>query len=366
MSNRSEIDFCPGVGIGHASLGATGVSVLSFAAAGSGTGAVASVDVRGGGPGTRETDLLAPENTVGAVQAIVLAGGSAYGLAAADGAMAELESRGAGFRVFGPDSDGPVVPIVPAAVIFDLAVGDPQHRPTAADGQRATARALENFDGAANTTSTSNIGAGCGATAGKLRGGFGQASREVAGYQVSAAVVANPVGEVVDAATGRLFGAPERAPVDPEKFADLPSPAASLNTTIGVIATNAPLSKAQLRRLAMCGHDGISWAVRPAHSPLDGDTLFAVSTASKGTAEQETAAKESADSPHNSSSMVDDPADTTETITAETITTEMMTALCAASSQVVCDAIVHAVVYAEPGYGLPTYSQLAKVANFAN
>lgn len=351
MSNRSEMDFCPGVGIGHVSLGATGVSVLSFAAAGSGAGAVASVDVRGGGPGTRETDLLAPENTVGAVQAIVLAGGSAYGLAAADGAMAELESRGAGFRVFGPDSDGPVVPIVPAAVIFDLAVGDPQHRPTAADGQCATARALENVDGAANTTSTSNIGAGCGATAGKLRGGFGQASREVAGYQVSAAVVANPVGEVVDAATGRLFGAPERAPVDPEKFADLTSPAASLNTTIGVIATNAPLSKAQLRRLAMCGHDGISWAVRPAHSPLDGDTLFAVSTA----------AKETADSPHNSSSMVDDPATTTETITTET-----MTALCAASSQVVCDAIVHAVVHAEPGYGLPTYSQLAKAANFAN
>ena len=347
MSNRSEMDFCPGVGIGHVSLGDTGVSVLSFAAAGSGAGAVASVDVRGGGPGTRETDLLAPENTVGAVQAIVLAGGSAYGLAAADGAMAELESRGAGFRVFGPDSDGPVVPIVPAAVIFDLAVGDPQHRPTAADGQRATARALDNFDGAAGTASaskaststapTSNIGAGCGATAGKLRGGFGQASREVAGYRVSAAVVANPVGEVVDAATGRMFGAPERAPVDPEKFADLPSPAASLNTTIGVIATNAPLSKAQLRRLAMCGHDGISWAVRPAHSPLDGDTLFAVSTASEETALEETA-----------------------------ITTETMTALCAASSQVVCDAIVHAVVHAEPGYGLPTYSQLAKPANSSN
>ena len=144
--------------------------------------------------------------------------------------------------------------------------------------------------------------------------------------------------------------------MDPERFADLPSPAASLNTTIGVIATNAPLSKAQLRRLAMCGHDGISWAVRPAHSPLDGDTLFAVSTV----------AKESADSPHNSSSMVDDPATTTETMTTETITTETMTALCAASSQVVCDAIVHAVVHAEPGYGLPTYSQLAKAANFAN
>ncbi|WP_448859646.1 P1 family peptidase [Corynebacterium propinquum] len=347
MSNRSEMDFCPGVGIGHVSLGDTGVSVLSFAAAGSGAGAVASVDVRGGGPGTRETDLLAPENTVGAVQAIVLAGGSAYGLAAADGAMAELESRGAGFRVFGPDSDGPVVPIVPGAVIFDLAVGDPQHRPTAADGQRATARALDNFDGAASTASastasTSNIGAGCGATAGKLRGGFGRASREVAGYRVSAAVVANPVGEVVDAATGRLFGAPERAPVDPEKFADLPSPAASLNTTIGVIATNAPLAKAQLRRLAMCGHDGISWAVRPAHSPLDGDTLFAVSTASEESAAQETALEETA------------------------ITTETMTTLCAASSQVVCDAIVHAVVHAEPGYGLPTYSQLAKPANSSN
>ncbi|MDK4301053.1 P1 family peptidase [Corynebacterium propinquum] len=362
MSNRSEMDFCPGVGIGHVSLGDTGVSVLSFAAAGSGAGAVASVDVRGGGPGTRETDLLAPENTVGAVQAIVLAGGSAYGLAAADGAMAELESRGAGFRVFGPDSDGPVVPIVPAAVIFDLAVGDPQHRPTAADGQRATARALDNFDGAASTVvtnkvststasaskaSTSNIGAGCGATAGKLRGGFGQASREAAGYRVSAAVVANPVGEVVDAATGRLFGAPERAPVDPEKFADLPSPAASLNTTIGVIATNAPLAKAQLRRLAMCGHDGISWAVRPAHSPLDGDTLFAVSTASEESAAQETALEETAS-------------------TTETMTTETMTALCAASSQVVCDAIVHAVVHAEPGYGLPTYSQLAKPANSSN
>lgn len=362
MSNRSEMDFCPGVGIGHVSLGDTGVSVLSFAAAGSGAGAVASVDVRGGGPGTRETDLLAPENTVGAVQAIVLAGGSAYGLAAADGAMAELESRGAGFRVFGPDSDGPVVPIVPAAVIFDLAVGDPQHRPTAADGQRATARALDNFDGAASTVvtnkvststasaskaSTSNIGAGCGATAGKLRGGFGQASREAAGYRVSAAVVANPVGEVVDAATGRLFGAPERAPVDPEKFADLPSPAASLNTTIGVIATNAPLAKAQLRRLAMCGHDGISWAVRPAHSPLDGDTLFAVSTASEESAAQETALEETAS-------------------TTETMTTETMTALGAASSQVVCDAIVHAVVHAEPGYGLPTYSQLAKPANSSN
>ncbi|MEY8210112.1 P1 family peptidase [Corynebacterium sp. MNWGS58] len=335
----------PGVGVGHVSLGDTGVTVVSFAAADSGHGAVASVDVRGGGPGTRETDLLAPENTVGAVQAIVLAGGSAYGLATADGAMAELEARGAGFRVFGPDHAGPVVPIVPAAVIFDLAVGDPHNRPGADHGRQATAAAFADHTALADHTggrapgclATSSVGAGCGATAGKLRGGFGQASTFAAGYRVWAAVVANPVGEVIDPATGKLYGDPERAPVDTAAFAELPSPAAALNTTIGVIATDAPVDKAQLRRLAMCGHDGISWAVRPAHSPLDGDTLFAVSTF--------------ASSAHStdSSTMVE-PAK---------VDTETMTALCAASSQVVCSAIVDAVVHAEPGYDLPTYARLA-------
>ncbi|GAB3078373.1 P1 family peptidase [Corynebacterium aquatimens] len=273
----------PGLALGHASLTDTGVSaVVSTSPA----GMVGAVDVRGGGPGTRETDLLEPHNTVERVHAIVLAGGSAFGLAAADGAMVELERRGYGFPVFGEDNPGPRVPIVPAAVIFDLIVGDPNHRPSAADGAAAIRDALEGttLDGAVAAGPTSgSVGAGCGATAGVLRGGFGQASQQVDQYVVAAAVVANPVGAVIDPATGRFFGGGDHPDatrrVDLEKFNNLERPTPKLNTTIGVVATNAPLAPAQLKRLAMTGHDGIARAVRPAHSPLDGDTLFAVSTA---------------------------------------------------------------------------------------
>ncbi|WCZ39529.1 P1 family peptidase [Corynebacterium jeddahense] len=263
---------------GHTSLGDTGVTALVAADP---DGMAAAVDVRGGGPGTRETDLLEPHNTVERVHAILLCGGSAFGLAAADGAMAELERRGRGFPVFGEGAPGPRVPIVPAAVIFDLVVGDPAHRPTAADGAAAVAAAL---DGGGGLVESGSVGAGCGATAGVLRGGFGHARARAAGYTVEAFVVANPVGSVVDPATGLLYGDPAQPAVDLEAFAQLERPTPKLNTTIGVIATDAPLTKAQLKRVAMTGHDGIARAVRPAHSPLDGDTLFAVSTAPAGAA----------------------------------------------------------------------------------
>lgn len=260
--------------IGHTSLDDTGVTAI---VAPHEAGMVAAVDVRGGGPGTRETDLLEPHNTVERVHAILLCGGSAFGLAAADGAMQELERRGWGFPVFGEGVPGPRVPIVPAAVIFDLVVGDPSHRPKAEDGAQAVAAAFET-----PSSETGSVGAGCGATAGVLRGGFGRARVETDGYAVEASVVANPVGSVVDTRTGLLFGDPDQPAVDLKRFTQLQRPTPKLNTTIGVIATDAPLTKAQLKRVAMTGHDGIARAVRPAHSPLDGDTLFAVSTAAPG------------------------------------------------------------------------------------
>ncbi len=308
----------PGIAVGHAGLGDTGVTVIL---ARSPRGATAGVDVRGGGPGTRETDLLEPHNTVDRVHAIVLSGGSAYGLAAADGAMGVLERAGHGFPVLGEGRGGPIVPIVPAAVIFDLLVGDPDHRPTAADGARATRAALA---GGQDRTSGS-VGAGSGATAGVLRGGFGQASRSVGGYTVAAGVVANPVGEVVDPLTGLLHGDPTRPPVDPARLSALAAPGAKLNTTIGVVVTDAPVSGAQAKRLAMVGHDGLARAVRPAHSPLDGDTLFAMSTAER----------------------------------AGGVDLATMVELSAVAAEVVTAAIVDAVVCAVPGHGLETYSGLS-------
>ncbi|UIZ91804.1 P1 family peptidase [Corynebacterium sp. CNCTC7651] len=265
-----------GLRIGHTSLGDTGVTAL---VADDPAGMVAAVDVRGGGPGTRETDLLEPHNTVERVNAILLCGGSAFGLAAADGAMRELERRGMGFKVFGDAlPGGPIVPIVPAAVIFDLAVGDPSHRPGPEDGAAAVVAA---FGDGGSGEASSSVGAGCGATAGVLRGGFGTAHVHVGPHTVTAYVVANPVGSVVDPRTGLLYGDPTWPAVDVEAFRALKRPVPRLNTTIGVIATDAPLTKAQLKRLAMTGHDGIARAVVPAHSPLDGDTLFAVSVAER-------------------------------------------------------------------------------------
>lgn len=303
-----------GISIGHFSGTDTGVTVL-YCGPG---GALGSVDVRGGGPGTRETDLLQPHNTVERVHAVVLSGGSAFGLAAADGVMNELAEQGIGFPVFGEEKPGPRVPIVPGAVIFDLLVGP--SRPGPEEGAAALRAAL-----AGNDETMGTVGVGVGATAGKVRGGFGLATRRVRDYEVSAAMVANPVGEVIEPQSGRLYGAPGHTPVNAAAYRALPHPAESkLNTTIGAVLTDAPVTTAQAQRLAMTAHDGIARAVRPAHSPLDGDTIFALSTAKR-------------------------PAD---------LSTQVVTQLCAAAADAVEEAIVNAVTAAEPGLGLSVYRDL--------
>lgn len=246
-------------------------------------GAVAAVDVRGGGPGTRETDALDPRNLVDRVHAICLTGGSAYGLAAADGVMAELERRRLGVPV-GPDP-GQVVPVVPAAVIFDLGRGgDFANRPGPVFGERAlrAARAGDVRRGA--------VGAGTGARAGGLQGGVGMASAEltVAGevIRVAALAVVNASGQVVDRTTGNLWSAPAglRRPssVERAELVAATTPASldvpPLNTTIGVVVTDAALTRPEAGRLAQSAHDGLSRAVRPAHSLVDGDTIFGLAT----------------------------------------------------------------------------------------
>ncbi|MFW0796493.1 P1 family peptidase [Gordonia sp. CPCC 205515] len=258
---------------------ATGTTIVRITA----PNAVCAVDVRGGGPGTRETDLLDPSNTVQTAHAIVLTGGSAYGLAAADGVMGGLEAAGVGLPM---DERGHVVPIVPAAVIFDLPVGDWTSRPDADFGRRALA-------GSSGEVAIGSVGAGAGARAGAVKGGVGTASRTIAdgpaaGITVGALMVANPVGSVIDPATGLPWGAgaselgyhglQQPSPGDVAGFADLVAKQTVLNTTIGVVATDATLDPASTKRVAMAAHDGLARAIVPAHSPLDGDTIFAVAT----------------------------------------------------------------------------------------
>ncbi|MET8653631.1 P1 family peptidase [Nocardia aurea] len=248
-------------------------------------GATAAVDVRGGGPGTRETDLLDPSNTVRQVHSILLTGGSAYGLAAADGVMRWLEEHGEGIPM-DPSDASRVVPIVPGAVIFDLPVGAWDVRPTADFGYRAAASASTDF-------ARGSVGAGVGARAGSIKGGIGSASLVLedgpaAGVTVAALIVANPVGSVFDPRTGLPWGVgtdgPEffglRPPTKRQlaKANALPVKGTVLNTTIGVVATDVALDPSGCRRMAMTAHDGLARAIRPAHSPLDGDTLFALST----------------------------------------------------------------------------------------
>lgn len=283
-----------GIAVGHHSRLDPAIVVATPAAPGSGwatgttvvtvpSGAVVAVDVRGGGPGTRETDLLDPSNTVQTAHAIVLSGGSAFGLAAADGVMRGLEERGIGLPM---DPLGHVVPIVAGAVIFDLLVGDWQARPDASFGASALAGAAADF-------ATGTVGAGTGARAGALKGGVGTASARLedgpaAGITVGALMVANPVGDVLDPATALPWGAgeaelayyglqpPEEA--DRRALARLGATPTPLNTTIGVVATDADLDQACARRVAMVAHDGLARAIVPAHSPLDGDTIFVVAT----------------------------------------------------------------------------------------
>lgn len=269
-----------GVRVGHAGVpgGLSGTTVVVVPRA----GAVCGVDVRGAAPGTRETDLLDPRNTVQRVHAVVLSGGSAYGLAAADGVMLALEAAGVGFAV-----PGAVVPIVPAAVVFDLGRGgDVRLRPVAATGAAAYAVATD------GPVEQGAVGAGTGAVAGGLKGGIGTASAVLDGGAVVAALaVVNAAGSAVDPATGLLFGARlgrtgefPAGPVDAEalRAAGAPGPLViGAATTLAVLATDVTLDKAGCARLATMGHDGLARALSPVHTVLDGDTVFALSTTAR-------------------------------------------------------------------------------------
>jgi L-aminopeptidase/D-esterase-like protein len=291
-------------------------------------GTVGAVDVRGGGPGTRETDLLDPANSVRHVDAVVLTGGSAFGLAAADGVMNWLEERGRGVAL-----DGGVVPIVPAAVIFDLPVGGWSCRPNAEFGYSAAMSA---------TTSVpiGSVGAGVGARAGVLKGGVGTASiRLDSGVTVGAIVVVNPVGNVVNPVTG-LPWMPDLAedlglsrPTDSERdaLAALHAQANSLNTTIAVVATDAALSPTGCRRVAIAAHDGLARTIRPVHTPMDGDTVFALAT---GAIEVE-------------------PAPTVPAAMAPE--TALVAAVGAAAADCLARAVVIGAIAADPVAGIPTY-----------
>ena len=245
-------------------------------------GAVAGVDVRGAAPGTRETDLLRPDNLVQQVHAVTLAGGSAWGLDAASGVMRWLEEQGIGL----PVGHG-LVPIVPAAVLFDLAVGDPRVRPDAHAGYQACVRASPMAPG------EGNVGAGAGALVGKLFGveramksGIGTASLRLGDVTVGAIVACNAVGDVVDPDTAQVIAGARTADglslLDSRRAlraGDIPiPPLAGTNTTIGVIATDAVLTKAQAHRLAQVAHDGLARSINPVHTMSDGDTLFMLGT----------------------------------------------------------------------------------------
>jgi L-aminopeptidase/D-esterase-like protein len=270
----------PGVKVGHFTLAErpTGCTVVL-----AGPGAVGAVDVRGSAPGTRETDLLNPVNLVNQVNAVVLAGGSAFGLDAASGVVRYLDEHGVGY-----DTAAGKVPIVPAAILYDLGVGNARIRPTADCGYRAAAAA------SAGLVEEGNVGAGAGATVGKLagparamKGGIGTASISLPGGVVIAALVAvNAVGNVIDPATGRTI-AGARTPdgkslVDVRALLRAGEAKSALkggeSTTIGVVATNARLTKAEATKVAQMAHDGVGRAIYPAHTPYDGDTLFVIAT----------------------------------------------------------------------------------------
>jgi len=252
--------------------------------------AVAAVDVRGGAPGSRETELLAPEALVDRVDAVVLSGGLAFGLDAAAGVMDWLAEVGRGFAVGSTMRSAAVrVPIVPAAILFDLAfpgrrtwIGEPPYR---ALGRAAVIAAARDF-------ALGSAGAGLGAAAGRLKGGMGSASSRLAGGATVGAIVAvNSWGAAVRPDCGRFWAAdlaqaseidpqpaiPETA-LDPEDLSGGGAVVPAANTTIAVVATNAALDKPGCRRLAIMAQDGIARAIRPAHTPFDGDTVFALST----------------------------------------------------------------------------------------
>jgi len=245
--------------------------------------AVAAVDVRGSAPGTRETDLLNPVNTVQQVHAILLTGGSAFGLDAASGVMRYLEEHGMGFH-----AGSAIVPIVPAAVLFDLSVGNPKIRPNADSGYKACGAAV------ASGVAEGCVGAGAGATVGKLFGmrsamksGIGSASIRIGGTDlvVGALIAVNAIGDVLDHETGKILaGARTR---DGKEFLNSISQlmkgsganaTPGAHSTIGLVATNAAFTKTEATKIAQMGHDGLARSINPIHTAMDGDTLFAAAT----------------------------------------------------------------------------------------
>lgn len=283
-----------GLRVGHAHRIGDGWLTGTTCVLADGGGAIAGVDVRGGGPGTRETDALDPRNLVERVHAVVLAGGSAYGLDAAGGVMHRLEDAGIGL----PMGEG-VVPIVPAAVLYDLGRGgDFAARPGAPMGADAhdDATAVDPTEPVAQ----GNVGAGAGAKVGGLKGAIGSASAVLSdGTTVAALAAVNALGSAVDPRTGELYAArfgldgefPPMGPADQEELAEArrlareraeqtgsPTPYA-MATTIGVVATDATLTKPQCQKLAGVAHDGLARAIRPVHTMFDGDTIFGLSTA---------------------------------------------------------------------------------------
>ena len=292
MKLHNTITDVPGIEVGQAQddQALTGCTVVLCR-----KGAVAGVDVRGSAPGTRETDLLDPVNLVEKVHAVVLAGGSAFGLDAASGVMRYLDEQAIGF-----DTGAGKVPIVPAAILFDLNLGKGDVRPDAEMGYRAASSASN------DPPAEGNAGAGTGATIGKIFGmksamksGIGTASLNVGELVIGALVAVNAFGDVIDPQSGSILAGARSTNLGPLKLGQdgyfgntletmktfigrtVLSFATKANTVIGVVATNAKLSKPEATKVAQMAQDGIARAIRPAHTMLDGDTIFALATGEK-------------------------------------------------------------------------------------
>lgn len=276
MKLQNSITDVPGIEVGHAQnkKALTGCTVILCR-----KGAVAGVDVRGGAPGTRETDLLEPGNMVQKVNAVLLAGGSAFGLDAASGVMRYLEENRLGFR-----TKDAFVPIVPSAILYDLDLGRSDIRPDAKMGYQACVNA------SSKETSEGVVGAGTGASVGKMLGlgqamksGIGSASIALGrGIVVGAIAAVNAVGDVYDPNTGEFVAGirSEKKSMEWMRLAAL-NPFPRRNTVIGAVAVNANFSKADMTRIAQMAHDGLARAVRPVHTQFDGDTIFALATGGK-------------------------------------------------------------------------------------
>jgi L-aminopeptidase/D-esterase-like protein len=322
-SKEGFITDVDGIKVGHFtdSRRPTGCTVILYE-----RGAVAGVDVRGSAPGTRETDLLKPTNFVDKVNAIVLSGGSAFGLDTATGVMRYLEEHDSGYATAGGK-----VPIVPAAILYDLTVGDGKIRPDADAGYKACVNAKSGL------IEEGSVGAGAGATIGKIgggrpmKGGIGTSSIKLAnGLIVGAIVAVNCVGDVIDPKTGRIV-AGARTP-DGKSFLNIietfrssgrSGAAPGQNTTIGVVATNARFDKTQMTKIAEMAHDGMARAINPTHTPSDGDTLFAMSTGASSVAPN-------------------------------------LSAIGALAAEAVSEAILRAVMKAKSVPGFPSYSEITK------